>query len=249
MCRDRELLPRLPCRRSAAEPRAAPAAVRHACCVMMSSTTLAIAHVDCDAFYATIEKRDDPTLAAEPVIVGGGKRGVVATACYIARTYGVKSAMPMFEALRLVPAGQSGPAQYGEIFKGRPRSAPHDAGDLTPLVEPLSIDEAFLDLSGTGAPARHVASQSAGAFCRRRRENAAHHRIDRTVVQQIPRQSRFRYRQAARLCRAGRRRRATVPRPQARKLHLRRRQSQRRALRARRLPPHRRSAAGRARSS
>src|SRR5271155_4917277 len=65
--------------------------------------TLAIAHVDCDAFYATIEKRDDPTLAAEPVIVGGGKRGVVATCCYIARTYGVKSAMPMFEALRLCP--------------------------------------------------------------------------------------------------------------------------------------------------
>ena len=64
---------------------------------------LAIAHVDCDAFYATIEKRDDPSLAAEPVIIGGGRRGVVATACYVARTFGVKSAMPMFEALRLCP--------------------------------------------------------------------------------------------------------------------------------------------------
>src|SRR5579863_2603512 len=64
---------------------------------------LAIAHIDCDAFYATIEKRDDPALAGEPVIVGGGKRGVVATACYVARTFGVKSAMPMFEALRLCP--------------------------------------------------------------------------------------------------------------------------------------------------
>src|SRR5689334_11751578 len=64
---------------------------------------LAIAHVDCDAFYASIEKRDDPTLADRPLIVGGGKRGVVATACYIARTFGVKSAMPMFQALKLCP--------------------------------------------------------------------------------------------------------------------------------------------------
>jgi hypothetical protein len=64
---------------------------------------LAIAHIDCDAFYATIEKRDDPALAAEPVIIGGGRRGVVATACYVARTFGVRSAMPMFEALRLCP--------------------------------------------------------------------------------------------------------------------------------------------------
>jgi DNA polymerase-4 len=65
--------------------------------------TLTIAHVDCDAFYATIEKRDDPTLADQPLIVGGGKRGVVTTACYIARTFGVRSAMPMFEARRLCP--------------------------------------------------------------------------------------------------------------------------------------------------
>src|ERR1700749_492904 len=66
-------------------------------------STLSIAHVDCDAFYATIEKRDDPSLADKPLIIGGGKRGVVSTACYIARTFGVHSAMPMFKARKLCP--------------------------------------------------------------------------------------------------------------------------------------------------
>ena len=109
---------------------------------------LAIAHVDCDAFYATIEKRDDPSLAAEPVIVGGGRRGVVAAACYVARTYGVKSAMPMFEALRLCPhAKVVRPSMEKYVQAGREVRQMMLA--LTPLVEPLSIDEAFLDLSGT----------------------------------------------------------------------------------------------------
>jgi DNA polymerase-4 len=110
--------------------------------------TLSIAHVDCDAFYATIEKRDDPSLSAEPVIVGGGHRGVVATACYVARTYGVKSAMPMFEALRLCPHAKVVRPNMEKYSKaGREVRALMQA--LTPLVEPLSIDEAFLDLSGT----------------------------------------------------------------------------------------------------
>jgi DNA polymerase IV len=122
---------------------------------------LAIAHVDCDAFYAAIEKRDNPALRDKPLIVGGGHRGVVATACYIARTYGVRSAMPMFEARRLCP--------HAEVV--RPDMAKYAAAgrevrarmlDLTPLVEPLSIDEAFLDLSGTArlhglAPAKTLA--------------------------------------------------------------------------------------------
>ncbi len=109
---------------------------------------LAIAHVDCDAFYATIEKRDDPSIAAEPVIVGGGRRGVVAAACYVARTYGVKSAMPMFEALRLCPhAKVIRPNMEKYVRVGREVRQMMLA--LTPLVEPLSIDEAFLDLSGT----------------------------------------------------------------------------------------------------
>ena len=109
---------------------------------------LAIAHVDCDAFYATIEKRDDPSLAAEPVIVGGGRRGVVAAACYVARTYGVKSAMPMFEALRLCPhARVVRPNMEKYVQVGREVRRMMLA--LTPSVEPLSIDEAFVDLSGT----------------------------------------------------------------------------------------------------
>src|SRR5262245_7064624 len=110
--------------------------------------TLSIAHVDCDAFYATIEKRDDPTLADKPVIIGGGQRGVVLTACYVARTYGVRSAMPMFEARRLCPhatvvrPNMEKYAEAGQAVRARMR-------ELTPLVEPVSIDEAFMDLSGT----------------------------------------------------------------------------------------------------
>jgi DNA polymerase-4 len=133
-----------------------PRVLRHA-----ELATLSIAHVDCDAFYATIEKRDDPALAAEPVIVGGGRRGVVAAACYVARTYGVKSAMPMFEALRLCPHAKVVRPNMEKYAKtGREVRAMMLA--LTPLVEPLSIDEAFLDLSGTErlhrmAPAKALA--------------------------------------------------------------------------------------------
>lgn len=109
---------------------------------------MAIAHVDCDAFYATIEKRDDPSLADKPVIIGGGQRGVVATACYVARTFGVRSAMPMFEARRLCPHAhviRPDMAKYARVG----REVRSLMGDLTPQVEPLSIDEAFLDLTGT----------------------------------------------------------------------------------------------------
>ncbi|WP_198598229.1 DNA polymerase IV [Mangrovicella endophytica] len=109
---------------------------------------LAIAHIDCDAFFAAVEKRDRPELADRPVIIGGGRRGVVSTACYIARIHGVKSAMPMFKALKLCPEAvvlkpdMQKYAEVGRAVRERMRS-------VTPLVEPLSIDEAFLDLSGT----------------------------------------------------------------------------------------------------
>jgi len=111
--------------------------------------TLALAHIDCDAFYATVEKRDREGLADKPVIVGGGKRGVVAAACYIARTFGVRSAMPMFKARALCPdAVVIAPDMAKYVRVGREVRQAMLA--LTPLVEPLSIDEAFLDLSGTG---------------------------------------------------------------------------------------------------
>jgi DNA polymerase-4 len=110
--------------------------------------TLTVAHVDCDAFYAAIEKRDDPSLADKPVIVGGRKRGVVSTACYVARTFGVRSAMPMFKALRACPDAvviKPNMEKYASV--GREVRAL--MLELTPLVEPISIDEAFLDLAGT----------------------------------------------------------------------------------------------------
>jgi DNA polymerase-4 len=112
--------------------------------------TLAIAHVDCDAFYASVEKRDRPELAAKPVIVGGGTRGVVTAACYVARIYGVRSAMPMFKALKACPDAvviRPNFDRYSAVAK-QIRAL---MADLTPLVQPLSIDEAVLDMSGTAA--------------------------------------------------------------------------------------------------
>ncbi len=109
---------------------------------------LHLAHIDCDAFYAAVEKRDNPALKDKPVIIGGGKRGVVSTACYIARINGVRSAMPMFKALEACPEAiviKPDMEKYARV--GREVRTMMQA--LTPLVEPISIDEAFLDLSGT----------------------------------------------------------------------------------------------------
>ncbi len=109
---------------------------------------LSIAHMDCDAFYASIEKRDNPELSKKPVIIGGGRRGVVSTACYIARIRGVKSAMPMFQAMKLCPDAVVLKPRMDEYVKvSREIRAIMD--EMTPSIEPLSLDEAFLDLSGT----------------------------------------------------------------------------------------------------
>ena len=155
------------CRRDAGEQAArcsacgSPRLLRHP-----DLDTLAIAHVDCDAFYATIEKRDDSTLADKAVIVGGGQRGVVLTACYVARTFGVRSAMPMFEARRLCPHAtvvRPDMAKYARVG----REVRELMFKLTPLVEPVSIDEAFMDLSGTARlhgmpPAKALAGFAVG---------------------------------------------------------------------------------------
>ena len=117
--------------------------------------SLSIAHMDCDAFYASVEKRDNPALRDVPVIVGGGQRGVVSTCCYLARIHGVRSAMPMFQALRLCPQAvvvKPRMAAYVEVS----RAIRAMMEEMTPSIEPLSLDEAFLDLTGTerlhGAP-------------------------------------------------------------------------------------------------
>ena len=128
--------------------------------------TLTIAHVDCDAFYASVEKRDRPELASKPVIVGGGTRGVVSASCYIARMYGVRSAMPMFKALKACPDAVVIKPDFAK-YTAASRQIRTLMMELTPLVQPLSIDEAVLDLSGTealhGAPPAPVLARFAQA--------------------------------------------------------------------------------------
>lgn len=110
---------------------------------------LTIAHVDCDAFYATVEKRDNPSLISKPVIVGGNSpRGVVSTACYIARSFGVHSTMPMYKAKQLCPQGVFLHPNFKK-YKEVSRALHQLMQKLTPLIEPLSLDEAFLDFAGT----------------------------------------------------------------------------------------------------
>ena len=127
---------------------------------------LALAHLDCDAFYATVEKHRHKELADRPVIVGGGTRGVVLACCYVARLYGVRSAMPMFKALAACPDAvviRPDMAKYREVG----RAVRAEMRRLTLLVEPLSIDEAFLDLSGTAAAHGVAPAQALAALARR----------------------------------------------------------------------------------
>ncbi len=129
--------------------------------------TLSLAHLDCDAFYAAVEKRDNAELANKPLIIGGaGPRGVVSTACYMARMFGVRSAMPMFKARRLCPEAVILPpdmAKYTEVG----HAVRALMLELTPLVEPLSLDEAFLDLAGTERLHGHAPAESLALLVRR----------------------------------------------------------------------------------
>lgn len=127
---------------------------------------LSIAHIDCDAFYASIEKRDNPDLVDKPLIVGGGTRGVVSTCCYIARQSGIRSAMPSVTAKRLCPDAvfiKPNMAKYVEVS----RQIKQMMGELTPLVQSISIDEAFLDLSGTTTLHKAYPASVLASFARR----------------------------------------------------------------------------------
>src|ERR1700748_2818854 len=193
-----------------------PRLVRH-----RALASLTFAHIDCDAFYATVEKRDNPELADKPVIIGGGKRGVVSAACYISRTYGVRSAMPMFKALDLCPSAvviRPDMAKYVRV--GREVRRAMQA--LTPLVEPLSIDEAFLDLGGTQRVHGMIPAKVLARFAQ-----TVEREIGVTVsgglsCNKFPRKDPLRPEQAPGLCDARSGRRADDAGGQAGQFHLRR---------------------------
>lgn len=126
---------------------------------------LSLAHLDCDAFYAAVEKRDDPSLRDKPLLIGGGKRGVVSTACYIARRFGPHSAMPMYKALKLCPNAVVMRPNM-EKYRVASRQIRDRLKAATPLVEPLSLDEAYMDLSGTNRLHGHSPAVTLAAIAR-----------------------------------------------------------------------------------
>ena len=130
---------------------------------------LSIAHMDCDAFYASVEKRDNPELADKPVIIGGGRRGVVSTACYVARIKGVRSAMPMFQALKLCPDAVIIKPRF-DAYVAASKAIRTLMDELTPVVEPLSLDEAFMDLTGTARLHGHPPAVMLAQLIKRMRE-------------------------------------------------------------------------------
>jgi DNA polymerase-4 len=132
---------------------------RRDCIVRPRAAYRAIAHLDFDAFFAAVEENRDPSLRNKPVIVGGGERGVVATANYVARQYGVHSAMPLRTARRLCPHGVYLTGHH-ELYREYSRRLLEILRGYSPLVEPVSLDEAYVDLTGTdklfGQPSQTV---------------------------------------------------------------------------------------------
>ena len=145
------LLPRLPAPMRPTQPCAARPAARRGSCAMPSSPTLTIAHVDCDAFYASIEKRDDPALRDKPLIIGGGQRGVVSTCCYIARTYRRALGHADVQGARGSARTRRRHAEHGQIRRGQPRGPRADAGAD-------AAGRAALDRRGLPRPRRHAAA-------------------------------------------------------------------------------------------
>jgi len=114
---------------------------------MSEATVRKIIHIDMDAFYASVEQRDDPTLRGKPVAVGhAAKRGVVAAASYEARKFGVRSAMPSTTALRRCPELVFVPPRF-EVYRAVSNQIRSVFANYTPLIEPLSLDEAYLDVT------------------------------------------------------------------------------------------------------
>ncbi len=191
-------LPRLLLDRRSGAPSAARAAARRRLVVHPDLMRLTIAHLDCDAFYASVEKRDRPELRDQPVIVGGGKRGVVTTCCYIARLSGVRSAMPMFQARRLCPEAVVIPPAFSKYRAESARD--HGQARRADAAGAAAVAGRSLDRSRRlGAPARRDGRRSAGAAAGRDRARSGHHRLDRARRQQVPGQDRVGSRQAARL--------------------------------------------------
>jgi DNA polymerase IV len=156
---------------------------------MSDSLVRKIIHVDMDAFYASVEQRDEPMLKGRPVAVGyAAARGVVAAASYEARRYGVRSAMPSVTAMRKCSELVFVPPRF-EVYRAVSRQIRTIFTDYTPLVEPLSLDEAYLDVTDNlkNIPTAWATAKEIRAHSRR---NGAYG-VGRGVLQQIPRKARL----------------------------------------------------------